>query len=547
MSESDLLFLRQDVQLEPLFDHWYCWSYLIPPATAARHTTERHLKIMQSYLDAPHLHASAATNSTLLGGPFIDLHGEYVDEIRALRDTTIQRRPELLELSKAIETLDAMLRKQAQGYSLAPLYSEIPEILRGRVELAYDRNHHADFRVIEPLMYRSQYYVKDAQSVMLSITDGDERPFVLSTPRLDAPDRLHLHLPFDSPLLDQLFRLKKSPATWREILDRIEPPMESRDLLRSFFTAEPPRRFDPYEGRGVRWRYFGHACILVEGGGKSLLFDPVISYKYDSTIKRYTYEDVPERIDYVLLTHNHQDHVMLETLLQLRHKIGQIIVPRSGGGALQDPSLKMLLQQIGFENVIELGDMDTVPFEGGGGSITGLPFLGEHSDLNIQTKLAWLIRIGRHKLLFAADSCNIEPYLYERLQQDIGNVDVLFLGMECEGAPMSWIYGSLFTQRIDRGRDQTRRLNGSDYRQAVAILNTLQCKEVYVYAMGQEPWLGHVMGLKYTPESKPIIESNKLLQDCQSRGIVAERLFGTKEILCDEVGRVELPVSASVA
>lgn len=544
MSASDLLFLRQNVQLEPLFDHWYCWSYLIPPATAARHTTERHLRIMQSYLDAPHLHASAATNVNLLGGPFIDLHGQYVDEIRALRDSTIERRPELIELSKAIEALDALLRKQAGGFTLAPLYSEIPDALRGRVELAYDRNNHADFRVIEPLMYRSKYYVKDAQSVMLSITDGDERPFVLSTPRLDAPDRLHFHIPFDSPRIDDLFRLKKSPATWSDILGHVEPPAGTHDLLRSFFTPEPPRSFDPYEGRGVRWRYFGHACILVEGGGRSMLFDPVISYKYDSTIARYTYEDVPERIDYILLTHNHQDHVMLETLLQLRHKIGQIVVPRSGAGSLQDPSLKLVLQQIGFDNVVELGEMDTLRFDGG--SITGLPFLGEHSDLRIQTKLAYLVRIGKHKLLFAADSCNIEPVLYERLHQDIGDVDVLFLGMECEGAPMSWIYGSLFTQRIDRSMDQTRRLNGSDYRQASAILNQLRCKEVYVYAMGQEPWLGHVMGLKYTPASKPIVESNKLIQDCLSRGIVAERLFGTKEILCEDARRVEYPVSVHV-
>jgi hypothetical protein len=69
---NDLLYLRPNIQLEPLFDHWYAWSYLIPPASAARYLTERHLKIMNSYISAPQVHANAVKNPKLLGGPFID-------------------------------------------------------------------------------------------------------------------------------------------------------------------------------------------------------------------------------------------------------------------------------------------------------------------------------------------------------------------------------------------------------------------------------------------------------------------------------------------
>ena len=46
----------------------------------------------------------------------------------------------------------------------------------------------------------------------------------------------------------------------------------------------------------------------------SALFDPVLSYTYESGISRYTYDDLPDRIDYVLVTHNHQDHILFETL-----------------------------------------------------------------------------------------------------------------------------------------------------------------------------------------------------------------------------------------
>ena len=52
--------------------------------------------------------------------------------------------------------------------------------------------------------------------------------------------------------------------------------------------------------------YYGHACFLVEVGGKTLLFDPFI-----------TGNDLASHIDistinpdYILVTHGHQDHVL---------------------------------------------------------------------------------------------------------------------------------------------------------------------------------------------------------------------------------------------
>ena len=48
--------------------------------------------------------------------------------------------------------------------------------------------------------------------------------------------------------------------------------------------------------------------------------------------------------------------------------------------------------------------------------------------------------------------------------------------------------------------------------------------------MGLEPWLVFIISLKYTDESKPIVESNKLVDECRGRGIDAERLFGEKTI-----------------
>ena len=90
--------------------------------------------------------------------------------------------------------------------------------------------------------------------------------------------------------------------------------------------------------------------------------------------------------------------------------------------------------------------------------------------------------------------------------------------MECDGAPMTWLCdGPLMTRRIDQVMDQSRRLAGSNYEQAADIVERFHPKEVYVYAMGQEPWLNHIMSIKYTNESRPIAESNKLIAHCRER------------------------------
>ena len=523
------LYLRPNILMEPLVDGWYAWAHLIPPATLARNITERHLRIMDSYIDAPEAHQAAVKNPAMLGGPFMDLGENRAEAVKELRERTVRERHGLVELSRSIEQLDAMLREKGTGYSLESLYAEVPENLQGYVELTYDLNNHPSFRLIEPLLYKSDYYNPSLQTLMFSEVTGDDRPFVLSTPRLDKGSAVQLQIPFASEQIDKLFRMKHEPASCAYVREALGLHDEDAKRFQNFLTTEKPRPYGKYDGEGARWRYFGHACILLETRNVSVLLDPVLSYTYESDISRYTYEDLPETIDYVLITHNHQDHILFETLLQLRPRIRNIVVPRNGGGALQDPSLKLLLKQCGFRNVIELSEMDEIPFDKG--AITAIPFLGEHGDLNVQTKSAWHLRAGKHTLLFAADSCNISPCMYKHIHDQIGDVDALFVGMECDGAPVSWIYGPLLTQRLERAKDQSRRLAGSNHERAISIVNELNCKEVYVYAMGQEPWLNYVMSIKYTDKSNPIIQSDRLIAECRSRGIVAERLFGEKEIL----------------
>jgi L-ascorbate metabolism protein UlaG (beta-lactamase superfamily) len=527
--KSEPRYLKQNVLVEPRFSSWYAWAYLLPPANAAMYVANMHLQVMRSFVAAPQTHRLALQDPAMRGGPFMNLDPAETPRIQSLIRRTETEQALLLKLADAIKSLEKLLANEATGFSMAPLYAKTPDLLKGYVELVYDLNNNPSFRLIEPLLYRSPFYDASLQSVALSLIEHDERPFVFSTPRLDSDERFTLRTAFQSQALDELFKMKRRPQPLGYLRERLEINAETEGALESFFTDEPPQPQQRYVGPGVRIRYLGHACVLIETKDAAVIFDPVISYRVDGAAPRFTYADLPEHIDLAVITHNHQDHCMLETLLQLRHQTDVVVVPRSAGGTLADPSLKLALQHAGFRNVTEIAELETAPFDDG--TIAALPFPGEHGDLDIRTKMAYLVCVKGVRILLLADSNNLEPMLYAHLQRICGEVDVLFIGMECDGAPMSWLYGPLMSKPLPRKMDQTRRFDGSDFEKAIQIVDRFQPKQVYVYAMGQEPWLTFLTSIVYTSESRPIVESDKLIAECRRRGFVSERLFGSKEIL----------------
>ncbi|HVG20294.1 MAG TPA: MBL fold metallo-hydrolase [Blastocatellia bacterium] len=528
MNERDLVYLRPNVVPEPLFAGWYAWPHLISPATCAMNVVGRHLKIMSSFIQAPQVHAAAVKDPRMLGGPFMDHPESLVDEIKKLKGDTLKSQRHLIVFAEAVRDLYQMLKRDATGYSLDALYEKVPETLKGYVELYYDVQNQPSFRFYEALLYNSQYHDRSAQSLACYSINSDYRPFALSTPRLPNRDTLNLSIPFDSGVIDDLFRMRRKAAAYAEIREALGIRGDEEELFRTFFTDSAPPRPDPVERDGVRVRYFGHACLLIQTREVSILSDPILSYRYDGGMPRYTYDDLPDVIDYVVITHNHQDHILLETLLQIRHKVRNLIVPRNGVGQLHDPNLKLMFRALGFRNVIELDEFETIELPGG--QITGLPFSGEHADLGVRAKLCHLVRVGGTSILLLADSSSVESKLYYNIHQLVGDVDVLFLGMECDGAPLTWLYGPLLPEPLARDKDRSRRLAGSDFLRATQLVEQFRPKEVYVYAMGQEPWLTYMMALQYTDQSNPIIASNKLVSACREQGMVAERLFGMKEV-----------------
>jgi len=519
-------YLRPEVVVEPLVHHWYAIPHLLPPQSASLKFAFKFLPLLRSFAGSPKLHAQALQNPAMSGGAFVAIDPARVEEIRGLIESTESSLAELLALGKALRELDALLQTEQSGESLEPLYPKVPSRLRGYVELVHDLKHRPGMRPLEGLLYKSPYYAERHQQLSFSIPATEQRAFAQTTPRLAGPDRLVCAVPFRDPALDALFDLRWRPGAVDPVADAIGLAPADRERFHALFTETPPAPRPRYEGPGVRVRYGGHSCVLFETREGAVLTDPTLPSAFEGGPARFTFTDLPERIDAVVLSHAHPDHVWIESLLQLRARVGTVFVPKSGGN-LVDPSLALLLRTLGFQDVRELDECEEAALPGG--TLTSVPALGEHADLPIRTKHSMWFRFGKSAFLLTGDANMPEPTLYQHLRTHYGAPDVLFLGMEATGAPMSWGYGEFFSAPPPRKIDQSRRLNSVDFERAAQLVDLLQPKEVYVYAMGREPWTAHLMGMDQDEKLPHMVGSTRLVEHCRQRGLTADRPFGRME------------------
>jgi L-ascorbate metabolism protein UlaG (beta-lactamase superfamily) len=518
-------FLRPNVIIEPLVDRFYAWSHTVAPVQGAMNLALLQVPLLESYLQSPQVHINASRNPELRGGYFINIDEGRSGEVRALLSSIKRDRAELLRFAAAVAEAEEIVRQGATGFDLTPLYPKLPAELSGLVELAYDTSNQPSVRFIEPLVYESSACSEDRQSVQLSVEAGTERPFILSTPRLSSPEVLDLRIPFRHQGLAELFRARVHGTTLGRLRELLELGDAQAAQLGGLLAGEPDLAGDRHIDGGGRIRYFGHACLVLQTPQAAIVTDPFISAD-TAAAGRFTYRDLPDHIDLVLITHGHQDHIVLETLLQLRGRVGAVVVPRCSRGSLCDPSLALCLSHVGLP-VVEVDDFAEVEFPGG--KVIATPFLGEHADLDIRAKSTYCVRLAGRTVFVGADSSGIDPGLYRYMRHHVGPADMAFLGMECAGAPLTWLYQALLTRPVTKKMSDSRTLSGSNAAQASAIMTELGATEGYVYAMGEESWLGHVMATSYTEDSYQLKQVDEFMTWCADNGIKSGRLYGQHE------------------
>ncbi|HKG81122.1 MAG TPA: condensation domain-containing protein [Pyrinomonadaceae bacterium] len=535
MKTNSMFRLADSALVEPLVNQWPAWSHMIPPVTASLHLLHHQIPTLQSYLKNPELHASLARDPKYAGSPFSDIPPHRAGEMQELLASMQEKQRANLDFAKALGDFHNWLVDEARGQCLEPYYAQIPDLLRGYVELVYDYYNNPTVRFLEPMLYESEYYDSSLQSLRLSQLRHDSRPFFMSTPRLKDEDQIDWTLPFESSLVNDFFRLDLKPQPLSRIREILHLEVADDQLLLPLLTEEPVSLPHKWRERQVRIKYFGHACVLIEWNGVSILTDPCVApTPSEGGFARHSYNDLPERIDFGVVTHSHQDHFVPETLLRLRPRIECLVVPKAYGVLFGDISLKLLAQKIGFKHVLELDTLEAIPLPDG--EIVGIPFLGEHGDL-AQGKLAYLVRAGKEQMLFAADSDCLDQQMYHRLRKIVGPIETVFVGTESVGAPLTWHNGSNFLRRPTREQNKTRRYHGCNAHRALQLLEAVKARRIYVYAMGKEPWFEHLLGFGTGEDSPQLKESRTLIARAGGRGFtVAERPFGRGEIY---IGREE--------
>jgi L-ascorbate metabolism protein UlaG (beta-lactamase superfamily) len=533
------LYLKPSVKIEPLICGWLVWPHLLAPVQSALNMSFRYLPLLRSFVSNHQVHLAATRDPTLFGGPFVHLSSKDVPAVKDLIGRIVRIYGRLLELANDLKAFDILVQDSCVGFCMNDLYSKAPKSLAGLIELMYDVNNKPRIHFLEDLVAAEYGEILrgESQEIRVSnITESDRR-FFLSTPRLRSPDALTISSGFANPKLDMLTSMKVSALP----LKQIETDLGISNLASNYsslFTADAPQRHAPnYHDDAVRVRYFGHACVLIQTSKISILIDPIFAYEtgtpdVSNACGRYTILDLPDTIDFVVISHCHQDHFSAEMLLSIRSRIRRVIVPGNNRGSIVDPSMRLILNELGIYDIAVMGHFDAIVFDEG--RIVSIPFPGEHADLDIYSKQSIFLEIKNRRLLFLVDSDGQDAMLYRRIARQVlpdgDRIDALFLGMECHGAPLTWLYGPLLGKTISRRDDESRRLSGSDCGRAIGIVGEFTCKSVYVYAMGQEPWLKYMMGLEYGSDSVQLVESQKLVNHCRSSGMTSTRLFGSQDI-----------------
>jgi len=509
--------------VEPLVGNFPAFLQLMSPASSALRLAKAQLPTLESYLEAPEAHASGAAHPATKGGPFVGLPPEDFNRVAALTGE-LREEHDLLDLAAAIDELAAML-DEFDGRDFGSAYLRTPKALRGLVEFVYDGRHRPRALFRESLLYRGRYDPTRREAIYLTGGDGDDRPFMLSTPRVTSDRGIVVRLPLRDEALDVIARSRLGHVPLGELRDAVGPEVVGSPHFAQLWSEGPAPEMRRWDG-GLRVRYFGHACVVFETADISVVTDPFVSPRPGDG--RFCLRDLPPAIDYCLITHGHADHFVIETLLELRHRIGTVVVPANLGGELFDPSLRLCLEHLGFTDVIEVRDLDRIPIPGG--EIIALPFAGEHGDLAIGAKSTYLVDLGGRRAMIGADTRALPDELYELVVDAVGPVDDIFLGLECEGAPLTWMYGPLFFGPVARKLSLARRLNGADAAEATRLVSTLGASRIFVYALGEEPWLQHVMATNYTPESYQLRQAEELAAACAARDVECRHLIGKATI-----------------
>ena len=217
---------------------------------------------------------------------------------------------------------------------------------------------------------------------------------------------------------------KDNAYTWASLLfpdeERLVPssslPVIETDL----------RHLNPEEDILV---WFGHSSYFIQLAGKKILIDPLFS-EISSPIPffpksfemqhKYDVEHIPD-LDYLIITHDHWDHLDYETVIQMKHRIKKVICPLGVGETLE---------YWGFdkEKITEMDWDDYVSDDDDKLYIYCLParhFSGRTTTKNQTLWASYVIRADEYRIFISGDTGYDDHF--KEIQKKFGPMDLAIL------------------------------------------------------------------------------------------------------------------------
>jgi len=182
---------------------------------------------------------------------------------------------------------------------------------------------------------------------------------------------------------------------------------------------------------GMRFTMVGHATVLIQMAGLNILTDPVWSERASPVSfagpKRVTkpgirLDDLP-RIDAILLSHNHYDHLDMATLRHLHRKDAPLIITPLGND-------RIIHRRLSDARVIALDWGESADIQPGVEAHV-VPALHWSSRTMRDRRMAlwggFMLKAAGRLVYFAGDTGYGTGDIFRRLRQQFGPVDVALL------------------------------------------------------------------------------------------------------------------------
>ncbi len=195
---------------------------------------------------------------------------------------------------------------------------------------------------------------------------------------------------------------------------------------------------EEFDRRRNAFILLGHSTVLFKMDGRVFITDPVLrdgrvgplgigprNFKYR---RKYRVEDMPARIDGVLISHNHYDHLDYSTIRKLDSRVEKYFVPDGVG--------KLLIKQgVDGGKVVELRWGRTCTFNGFEISFTPTRHFSGRGlfDRNKSLWGSWIVK-GSKNLFFSGDTGYWKEF--KRIGAEYGPFDIALI--ECGAYSKYW-------------------------------------------------------------------------------------------------------------